>query len=113
MRRRRRLRKRGRPSIIKTKKDSDFSFFSPFFVKIENLNKKEKKKKEEIKDMIVIHPLEYEILVLSDYKNKSCDEISSMLNLSRSSVWRLLNSARKKIVQSLVERKILFVGLED
>jgi len=52
---------------------------------------------------------EVEALRLVDYEGLSQEEAAESMKISRGTVWRLLQSGRKKIVAMLVEHKQLKV----
>jgi len=52
---------------------------------------------------------ELEALRLVDYVGLSQEEASERMCISRGTVWRLLQSARKKIISVVIERKELMV----
>ncbi|MCD6371466.1 MAG: DUF134 domain-containing protein [Candidatus Aenigmarchaeota archaeon] len=52
---------------------------------------------------------EYEVVRLIDYEGLTQEEAAKRMNTSRGTVWRLLESARKKISQALVESRPLLI----
>ncbi|MGQ9722002.1 MAG: DUF134 domain-containing protein [Candidatus Jordarchaeum sp.] len=50
---------------------------------------------------------EYEVLRLIDYLGLDQEEAGKRMGISRGTVWRLLQSARKKLVSTIVEGKEL------
>jgi len=52
---------------------------------------------------------EYEVLRLIDLQNLTQEETAKKMNTSRGTVWRLLQSARKKVTQALVDSRPLIV----
>jgi len=52
---------------------------------------------------IFIDPVELEALRLADFEGLSQEEAGKRMNVSRGTVWRLLQSARKKTAQALNE----------
>jgi len=50
---------------------------------------------------------EYEVLRLVDYMRLDQEQAGNMMGVSRGTVWRLLQSARKKLVSVLVEGREL------
>ena len=59
--------------------------------------------------IVEIHADEVEALRLVDYKGLSQEEAAESMGISRGTVWRLLQSGRKKIVSMVVEHKHLRV----
>lgn len=53
---------------------------------------------------------ELEALRLIDYQGLTQEEAAERMGISRGTVWRCLDSARKKVVAMLVERRELIVG---
>ncbi len=61
---------------------------------------------------IYIYPDELEAFRLVYLENMSQEDAAKMMNISRGTLWRLLESARKKIAQALVEvRPIAIIGV--
>jgi len=58
---------------------------------------------------LVLDPAEYEVLRLVDLEKLDQEAAGQRMGVSRGTVWRLLQSAREKIVRSLVEGRILVV----
>jgi predicted DNA-binding protein (UPF0251 family) len=52
---------------------------------------------------------EFEALRLVDYEGLTQEEAGKRMGVSRGTVWRALNSARKKIAQMLVEGRELII----
>lgn len=52
---------------------------------------------------------EFEVLRLVDYEGLTQEEAGKRMGVSRGTVWRALNSARKKVVQMLVEGRELII----
>ncbi len=50
---------------------------------------------------------EYEVLRLIDYMGLDQEEAGNRMGISRGTVWRLLQSARKKLVSTIVEGREL------
>ena len=50
---------------------------------------------------------EYEVLRLIDYLGLDQEEAGKRMGVSRGTVWRLLQSARKKLVSTIVEGREL------
>lgn len=61
------------------------------------------------KEPIFINPAELEVLRLVDLKGYSQHEAGVNMEISRGTVWRLLQSARKKSAQALTESRPLHV----
>lgn len=59
----------------------------------------------ESKGEIVLTLLEYEAMRLVDYEGLTCEEAARRMEISRGTLWRFLDSGRKKVVASLVEGK--------
>ena len=58
---------------------------------------------------IHIEPAELEVLRLVDLEGLSQEEAGERMGVSRGTIWRLLQSARKKTVQALTEGRLLQV----
>ncbi|MGQ9543222.1 MAG: DUF134 domain-containing protein [Candidatus Bathyarchaeia archaeon] len=56
---------------------------------------------------------EFEALRLIDYKGLTQDEAAERMGVSRGTVWRCLDSARRKVVAMLVEGRELIIGEES
>jgi hypothetical protein len=59
---------------------------------------------------IYIEPAELEVLRLVDLEELSQEEAGKKMGVSRGTVWRLLQSARKKSAQALTEARPLLVS---
>jgi len=59
---------------------------------------------------IYIEPAELEVLRLVDLEELSQEEAGERMGISRGTVWRLLQSARKKSAQALTEARPLLVS---
>jgi len=59
---------------------------------------------------IYIEPAELEVLRLVDLEGLSQEEAGEKMGISRGTVWRLLQSARKKSAQALTEARPLLVS---
>jgi predicted DNA-binding protein (UPF0251 family) len=59
---------------------------------------------------IIIEPAEIEALRLVDLEGLSQEEAGERMGVSRGTIWRLVQSARKKTAQALSEGKHLQVG---
>ncbi len=62
---------------------------------------------------ILIEPAEVEALRLVDLEGLSQEEAGREMGVSRGTIWRLLQSARKKIAQALTEGRPLAVTNEN
>jgi len=60
-------------------------------------------------DPIYIEPAEIEVLRLVDLDGLSQEEAGERMEISRGTIWRLLQKARKKTVQALTEARPLIV----
>jgi len=56
-----------------------------------------------------MEPEELEALRLVDLEGLSQDEAGARMGVSRGTIWRLLQSARKKVARSLTEGRPLFI----
>ena len=61
------------------------------------------------RDPIYIDPAELEVLRLVDLEDLSQEEAGGKMGVSRGTVWRLLQSARKKSAQAFTEARPLLV----
>jgi predicted DNA-binding protein (UPF0251 family) len=59
---------------------------------------------------IYIEPAELEALRLVDLEGLSQEEAGKKMSVSRGTIWRLLQSARKKSAQALTEARPLLVS---
>jgi len=57
-----------------------------------------------------MEPAELEVLRLVDLEGLPQEDAGSNMGISRGTVWRLLQSARKKVTQSLTEGRQLFIA---
>ena len=62
---------------------------------------------------ITIEPAEMEALRLVDLEGLSQEEAGTKMGVSRGTIWRLLQSARKKVAQALTEGRTLQVTNEQ
>jgi predicted DNA-binding protein (UPF0251 family) len=62
---------------------------------------------------IFIEPAEVEVLRLVDLEELSQEEAGQKLGVSRGTVWRLVQSARRKVAQALTEGRPLIVSRQD
>ena len=60
---------------------------------------------------IYIEPAELEVLRLVDLEGLSQEEAGKRMGVSRGTIWRLLQSARKKSAQALTEARPLLVSV--
>ena len=60
-------------------------------------------------DPIYIEPAELEVLRLVDFDGLSQEEAGERMEISRGTIWRLLQSARRKSAQALTEARPLVV----
>ena len=59
---------------------------------------------------IYLRPDEFEALRLVYLEGKTQDEAAQMMHISRGTLWRALDSGRRKIVQALVERRPIVIS---
>ena len=62
---------------------------------------------------VYIEPAELEAFRLVDLEGLSQEEAGERMGISRGTVWRLLQSARRKTAQALTEGRPLLVSLEE
>jgi predicted DNA-binding protein (UPF0251 family) len=62
---------------------------------------------------IFIEPAEIEALRLVDLEGLSQEETGERMGVSRGTIWRLLQSARKKTVQAITEGRPLQIATEQ
>lgn len=62
---------------------------------------------------IYIEPVEIEVLRLVDLEESSQEAAGEKMGISRGTVWRLLQSARKKTIQALTEGRPLLITTEE
>jgi predicted DNA-binding protein (UPF0251 family) len=62
---------------------------------------------------IYIEPAEIEALRLVDLEGLSQEEAGERMGVSRGTIWRLLQSARKKTTQALTEGRPLLITTEE
>ena len=62
---------------------------------------------------VTMHTDEIEAIRLVDYEGLSQEEASKKMNISRGTIWRLLQSGRNKMISMIVEKKQLIVKNED
>ncbi len=61
---------------------------------------------------LILSAAELEALKLIDEENLTQEEAAKRMNISRSSFWRILDGARKKVVTSLLSGKQISVRVE-
>ena len=61
-------------------------------------------------NMITLEPAELEALRLVDLEGLSQEQAGTKMGVSRGTIWRLVKSARRKVVQALTEGRALTVG---
>lgn len=54
-------------------------------------------------DTIILEPADVEVLRLVDLEDLSQEEAGVEMGISRGTVWRILNDARKKVVRAITE----------
>ncbi|OYT42431.1 MAG: hypothetical protein B6U78_01335 [Candidatus Aenigmarchaeota archaeon ex4484_224] len=59
--------------------------------------------KKVVKEPMILSYAEFEAIRLIDLEDLTVEEAGKRMNVSRGTVWRLINSARKKIAKALVE----------
>ncbi len=69
---------------------------------------------EGLENPIVIMPDELEAMRLVDYEGHLQEEAAAMMGISRGTVWRLLESGRRKLLSMIIEgRPLVVAGLEE
>ena len=58
---------------------------------------------------IVLNPDEFEALRLVYLEGHTQESAARLMNISRGTLWRALNSGRKKVIQAIVEMRPLLV----
>ena len=93
--------RRGRPILPRNMNIPNFRQFVPVIPPelIENLNTQP----------IYIFFDEFEAVRLVDLEHLTQDEAGEKMNISRGTIWRLLQSGREKIVTALVEGRQFFI----
>ncbi len=61
-------------------------------------------------EFIVLSFPELEAMRLVDYEGKTQEEAAQAMGVSRATVWRLLESGRRKVVDALIHGKRLVIG---
>ena len=64
-------------------------------------------------DIILMEPPELEVLRLVDLQGLTQEEAGERMGVSRGTVWRLLESARKKVTDALVNGKDIVIQTEQ
>jgi len=64
------------------------------------------------KEPIILSYPEYNIINLIDLEGLKQEEAAEKMKTSRGTVWRILQSARKKVAQALIESRILLISPE-
>jgi predicted DNA-binding protein (UPF0251 family) len=62
---------------------------------------------------ILVEPAEIEALRLVDLEGLSQEEAGKRMGVSRGTIWRLVQSARKKTVQALTEGRPLQIAIDQ
>ena len=60
---------------------------------------------------IIIEPAELEALRLVDHEGVTQEEAGNRMGVSRGTVWRLLQEARRKVTQALIEGRRIEISL--
>ncbi|MGQ9718514.1 MAG: DUF134 domain-containing protein [Nitrososphaerales archaeon] len=67
-----------------------------------------------VKEPIMMTPDEFEALRLVDYEGLLQEEAAQRMGISRGTIWRCLDSARRKVVTMLAEgRELLISSIES
>jgi len=61
------------------------------------------------KDPVYLDVVELEALKLVDLENLSFEEAGMRMNTSRNTIWRIVKSAREKIVRALIEGREIII----
>ena len=61
-------------------------------------------------EFVVLAFPELEAMRLVDYEGKTQEEAAQLMGVSRATVWRLLQSGRRKVVDALIHGKRLVIG---
>ncbi len=59
---------------------------------------------------IHLRPDEFEALRLVYLEDRTQEEAAKLMRISRGTLWRALDSGRRKLLQALVERRPLIIG---
>lgn len=66
------------------------------------------------KDVVIMSPDEFEALRLVDYEGLLQEEAAKLMGVSRGTVWRCLDSARRKVASMLIEgRELVIQGMSN
>ena len=65
-----------------------------------------------VRPPVVMTPDEYEALRLVDHQGLMQEEAAQMMGVSRGTVWRCLDSARRKVAAAVVEGRELVISYE-
>jgi len=66
-----------------------------------------------VRPPVVMSPDEYEALRLVDHQGMIQEEAARMMRVSRGTVWRCLDSARRKVAAAVVEGRELVISYES
>jgi len=58
---------------------------------------------------LTLNPAEYEVLRLVDLEKLDQETAGKRMGVSRGTIWRLLQSAREKVIRSLVEGRVILI----
>ena len=64
------------------------------------------------KEPVILSYPEYNIINLIDLEGLKQEEAAEKMKTSRGTVWRILQSARKKVAQALIESRVLLISPE-
>jgi len=64
------------------------------------------------KEPIILSYPEYNIINLIDLEGLKQEEAAKRMQTSRGTVWRILQSARKKVAQAIIESRVLLISPE-
>lgn len=64
-------------------------------------------------NFILIEPAEVEALRLVDLEGLSQEEAGQKMGISRGTVWRLVQTARRKVAAALTEGRTLVISTQD
>ena len=62
---------------------------------------------------VILSSFELKILQMSDSQDLTQNEIAEQLDISQTSVWRYLKSARTKIAQAITENNHIYIEIVD
>ena len=62
------------------------------------------------KESITLEPAEIEVLRLINLEELTQEETGDRMGVSRGTIWRLLNSARKKVTKAIVEGHTIIIS---